>query len=494
MEDGWADTPVDHKPLDPKGQLFSRTIIYSESDDEKVGRLHDDDKVARWFNIKHEDGNPKLCLYDRFGTLLDRTRSGNTETTNLYPGFVSFIGKSGVGKSTLVKAMILLGAIDDAGLLADESRSENLEEFARILSSPHEVPVTKSGSLKDLTDPTTSGVHLYKDGQGLHSEKKESFPILFADCEGFYAGNALPNSERYAEHESEGARTLQRHLLYEAEITSSAYKTQDKRGVELFYARFLYAVSDVVVFVTNDDNLVEHSITSILEWAATAVLNSVNHPSRKTLIIVRHMANDPRPELYKDDVLWRVYLNQKRKIWKGSKVLEKFVADYNSKQDFTGYISENQQLYRVLFSDISCCCIPNKNNVDCKPETLFGQYRDLRRKIDDASHRARSLRNTAWTQYNVPTLSSILLKAFEHFRVSDEAFDFYVAARNDNPTPRGFSDHIANFLRIASETTPESSMVQNEIQEMTQRTIALSFIIWAMRNFDHCKLLRGSHR
>ncbi|KAH8699414.1 hypothetical protein GQ44DRAFT_733209 [Phaeosphaeriaceae sp. PMI808] len=484
-DDGWADTADDHTTVDPKGQLFSRTVIYSESDGERLGKLHDDDKIARWFNIRYDGGNPKLCVYDRFGQLCDPSRSGNIATTNQHPGFVSFIGKSGVGKSTLVRAMILLGAINQSELLSnikDDFESENLEAFVKILSSPHEMPVTKSGNLKHLTDPTTFGVHLYKDGQSeARSDGDAKWPILFADCEGFYAGRALPNAERYAEQDTEGVRELQRHVLYEAEITSPVYRTEDKRGVELFYARFLYAVSDVVVFITNDDNLMETSITSVFEWAAAAVLNSINHPSRKALIIVRHMANDHRPELYDDTVLQRAYLKQEPKIWKGSKVLEKFVADYNNKQDLTECIYENRDLYRVLFSDIFCCCIPNKNNADCQSEELFRQYRHLRQKLDDACRRAQSLRQKGWTQYNVPTFSSVLLKAFEHFRISDEPFDFYVAARNDNPSPRGFSDHMANFLRLAWETPVKPSVAE----KMIQQSVALSLTTWALRTFNH---------
>jgi patatin-like phospholipase/acyl hydrolase len=471
--------------VEPKAKLFSHTVIHSESKSEMLRRLHDDDKLARWFNIRHDDNHPKLCVYDRFGKLCDPSRSGNIATINQYPGFVSFIGKSGVGKSTLVKAMVLLGAINESGLLSknsDDFSPADLEAFAKILSSPREVPVTKSDKIDDLTDPTTFGVHLYKDGQsGARSDGDAKFPIFFADCEGFYAGKALPNSERYAEQGSEGVRELQRNLLFEAEIQSPAYRTQDKVGVELFYARFLYAVSDVVVFVTDDDNLVQSSITSILEWAAAAVLNSINHPSRKSLIIVRHMANSRRPELYDDAFLQRLYLKPSPEVWKGSKVLEKFVADYNSKQDTRDCIYKNADLYRVLFSDISCCCIPNKNSVDCQPEELFRQYQHLRSKLDYASTQAQSLRQKGWTQYNVPALSSILVKAFEHFRLSDEAFDFYLAARKDNPTPRSFPDHIANFLRLALR----SPLAASTVEKMIQQNIALSFVTWALRNFNH---------
>lgn len=494
----WADNDDDHLPVDPKGQLFARTVIFSETNGESLSRMHAEDKLSRWFHIQQHGSQPKLCVYDRFSQITDPSRSGNVASAKQYPGFVSFIGKSGVGKSTLVRAMVLLGALNESGLLENQddwmyNRFHTLNAFASILSEGREVPVTKSGNLNDLIDPTTFGVHLYKDGQEAPASEeleRTQCPILFADCEGFYAGNALPNSELYDENAPESAYALQRHLLYEEDIVSPSYNTHDKRGAELFYARYLYAISDTIVFVSDDDNLMEHSITSIFEWAAAAVHNSVNHPSRKTLIIVRHKGADHRPELYDDNVLRRAYLNQRRKIWTGSKILDKFVTDYNSKQDMSACIYDNTDLYKVLFSDISCCYIPNKNNVNCKPDDLFRQYRSLRDKIDGASQRAQSLRQKGWAQYNSATLSSILLKAFEHFRQSEEPFDFYRAARNDNPTPRGFADHIANFLRLAFQSLSD----KEETLKMTQQSIALSFITWAMRNFDHCKSSRKNFR
>jgi len=479
----WANSANAHKQVKREMQLFSRVVMHSEVG-ERLRQLHERDRAARWFNIRHDGGNPTLYVHNRFGKLCDPSRSGNIATVNQYPSFVSFIGKSGVGKSTLVRAMMLLGAINESRLLSSTGNAfgpDDLEAFAKSMSSPREIPVTKSGDLNHLTDPTTFGVHLYKDEY--HSSGMAKFPTLFADCEGFYTGKALSNAERFAEQQSDSSQTLAKHLLYKAEITSPTYRTQDKRGIDLFYARFLYAISDVVVYVTNDDSLIESSITSILEWAAAAVHNSINHPSRKTLIIVRHMANSHDPKLYDDDFLQRSYIKEDVKVWKGSKVLDDFVAEYNSKQEMTECIYENRDLYKILFSEILCCYIPNKNHVGIQPDELFHRYQHLREKIDAASQQAQSLRQKSWTQYNVPTLSSILLKAFEHFRVSDRAFDFYMAARNDNPTPGGISEHLANFLRLVLETSTDSSMKL----KMTKHYIALSFVIWALRHLNHCK-------
>ena len=59
----------------------------------------------------------------------------------------------------------------------------------------------------------------------------------------------------------------------------------------MFHARVMYAISDVIVYVTKDDNLM-NSMQKILEWAASAVDKSYNQPARKTLIIVKNKEQD----------------------------------------------------------------------------------------------------------------------------------------------------------------------------------------------------------
>ena len=73
--------------------------------------MHQRDEQARWFHIRrdHFHGRPDLFIYDRFIQLCDPTKSGNTDTKRHYPSFVSFVGDTSVGKSTLVK--VLTGAV-----------------------------------------------------------------------------------------------------------------------------------------------------------------------------------------------------------------------------------------------------------------------------------------------------------------------------------------------------------------------------------------------
>lgn len=476
------DPDEPHELVDHKVRLFSTIVNRSESE-QKLRQLYERDRAARWFNIRHNGEISTLHVYDRFGSLCDPNRSGNVATVDQYPSIVSVIGKSGVGKSTLVRAMILLGAIDNSTTsFQNTSDPDSLAEFAEVITSPREVPVTKLGGWDWVADPTTFGVNLYKDECVESSESsKPIYSTLFADCEGFNAGNLIPTTQRVRRQQAETVSELDDGVIFEAEITSHAYRTKSKDGVDLFYARFLYAMSDVVVFVTNDDSIIYNSIKTILEWAAAAVLNSVNHTSPKTLVIVRQGGRHYK-DFYDPEKLKTSYLRHEQKLWDGSKILEDFVEEYNSKQEMTECIYDNEALCRLMFADIHCCYIPNIEMDGVQPKELFYQYHHLRQTIDNASKASQKSREDSWTQYNVPTFSSLLLKAFEHFSTSDLAFDFYSAARNDNPAPEGYADHVANFLRLINN----HSINPIRSWEISKHIIALSLVVWALRHLRQC--------
>ena len=109
------------------------------------------------------------------------------------------------------------------------------------------------------------------------------------------------------------------------------------------------------------------------------------------------MANSRDPKLYDDDFLQRSYIKEDAKVWKGSKVLDDFIVEYNSKQEMTECICENRDLYKILFSEILHCYIPNQDHVGIQPDERFHQYQHLREKIDAASQQAQSLREKSWT-------------------------------------------------------------------------------------------------
>jgi len=487
-----------HKMINLLPQLFVSAVTYSESDKEKQRFLHEQDATARWFDIEisqHDDA--RLRIYDRFSQLCDPKGSGNKENTSQYPVFVSFIGHTCVGKSTLLRAMLLMGKLnlDDTSSSSSGSQGQNnAAKLTELLSTDAIGPVTRSGNLDDLTKPTTRGVHLYReDSENGSSSRKVERPLLFADCEGFRGGIATTNSEKYSRSSSTGRQRLRsrsplaaltkrddrgEHFLespyYAAPdaiadlpIKAASYGSSGKKGVELFYARFLYAISNVVVFVTKDDTTFSEDLTHLFEWAASAVFKSVNNPSRKSLIIVRNMAASHDKRFYDKGFLRSTYFTGLKNLWEGSSELKDFVHMYNSQQDRNErFIRSNNDLFRLFFDSISCCYIPDVRNVRGEPDELFNQYRNLRNEIIHAPQDDQLTKSPTWMKWNVPTLTHIINRAFDHFRTSDGPFDFYDAARNDNASPSSTSDHIANFLRHAYESSYQSGNVNGLISEV----------------------------
>lgn len=488
-----------HKTSDPVPSLFVDAVTHSEKSEQRLQALHSADKFARWFSVKKDadaDSN-ELLLYDRFTRLCDPGRSGNRGSEHVYPTFCSFIGNTSVGKSTIVRAMLLLGLLKRHGPDDELSPSAELGELIRQAKDGEmEMPVPKSGNIDHKTDPTTFGVHLYKDegssikpgpvqrtssipnntfGTGPLAQKPE-YPLLLADCEGFGAGTATTNAEKLAEVSDEDDAGMMRFP-----IDAPCYG-RDKDGVYLFYARTLYAISDVIVYVTKSDTTIKVDLTKVLEWASAAVDKSYNQPSRKTLIIVRNMERDD----IKPEELREQYLNKfQEPLWKDSPILKNFVDRHNKLVRPESKIEENQHLYDALFQKICCCYIPDKDlskEGSNQLQLVLDHFRSLRKLIETAATEEQKLRSKAHAQYNVPGTSHILTTIFDHFRTSEDPLDFYFATRRDNPTPVDTSQHVTNFLRLALEHEKGQS---GNVEAMMTASVALMLLVYVRRNFTH---------
>jgi hypothetical protein len=272
--------------------------------------------------------------------------------------------------------------------------------------------------------------------------------------------------------------------------TSPDYGSRGREGAELFYARFLYAFSDGVVFVMKEDPLLQNDMQRLMEWAASAVDKSVNHLAQKTLIIVRNMASWHATEFYDGQFLKKSIFDSLANLWEGSRALSEWRKEYNKRQSlWQRQIFTNDDLFSVFFQKVEVCYIPDK--AKAPTDQIFQQYRGLREQIIRASQAAQETRSRSWTQYNIPTLSYLLNRAFEHFRTSEEPFDFYKAARKDNPNPGSESDHIANFLRhirLSQEKVAKMSpqihehLSQERADKMFSQAVSTCLVSWAIRN------------
>jgi hypothetical protein len=496
---------VDHQIPNPFPSLFVEAVIHSERNESTLQDLHERDKLARWFSVKTNAEGPELWLYDRFVRLCDPDRTGNHDTENQYPTFVSFIGNTSAGKSTIVRAMLLLGLLNSSGEASDSPGTKSLDLVREAKEGKRHMPVPRSGNTNHMTDPTTFGVHLYPDkdpatdlgecSPNSHSlqttaSSAAKFPLLFADCEGFGAGTATTTAMRLTEWQEEEECAMSGNPgIVKLPITAPCYSNGSKTGIDLFYARILYAISDVIVFVTTSDQTIKADLIRVLEWASTAVRKSYNQSSRKTLIIVRNMERASSESKYDPETLERLYLRNfgGQKLWTDSPILSSFVEEHNVLASPELIIQDNDGLYNALFQKIKCCFIPDRGLHGVFPKSaqdMYQHFNALRNHIKVAAEEEQRLRSREFSQYNVPAMSHILGQVFEHFRTSEDPLNFFLAARRDNPNPRNISQHIANFLRLALEPT---ELTVSGIEEMVVDAASLMFLVYVQRTHSDRK-------
>ncbi len=91
-----------------------------------------------------------------------------------------------------------------------------------------------------------------------------------------------------------------RYLNRQIVIKAPEFKDKGKQNVDLFYARFLYAFSDVVVSVVNEDQKIKREMQELLERAVSAVKKSISRNSSETLLMIRNDSKMHSDDFYDD--------------------------------------------------------------------------------------------------------------------------------------------------------------------------------------------------
>lgn len=185
--------------------------------------------------IERPDGHTHMFLdYGRYTELLAQSQDIWSSTSILgaksnrkdgrTPRMVSFVGQTGAGKSTLIKLMIDLNAMQNPGF------------FSPVVGASGE------------TEPTSENVHLYADPVTAITDN----PIFFADCEGLQGGEREPLGAKFRRHKKDSRKNehtplpvYERKLEWAGEIMHSGREF----AVTHLYPRLLYTFSDVIVFV-----------------------------------------------------------------------------------------------------------------------------------------------------------------------------------------------------------------------------------------------------
>ena len=104
--------------VDPLMRLFANAVTYREKVEARQQMLHNKDEGARWFNLVRSADLKvtKLKVWDRFNQLCNISAEQDTPAPQSFPSLTSFVGGTHVGKSTLVRAMLLLGRAENANI------------------------------------------------------------------------------------------------------------------------------------------------------------------------------------------------------------------------------------------------------------------------------------------------------------------------------------------------------------------------------------------
>jgi len=460
-----------HQPQSPESrfhELFVRAVTHSERDPQEQAACHLANEKARWFYVRRDKSTLNLAktflaVRSTFVTLTDPEMSGNRQTRRQFPTLVSFVGPTTAGKSSLVRAIQSLGDLRSVHIPPMSHTDSHAQfigsNFATLLkrldTSVCHGPVTQSAHVDDSVRSTTYGVHLYKDSHPNTTATNRpdiaqiDSSVFFADAEGFGADEGSTTAE------IRGPSTFDNSEVQEFPIIPEEYVGKGKAGIDHFYWRLLYTLTDVIVFVTEKDQGLLKDLVYLLESAARARLESVN-ASPKTLIIVRNRANQHHKEFYDPWKLHTKYMDRDTKVWEGpgaSETLARFVEKYNHERgSWADEIDTNEKLYRALFYEVRCCYIPHLSNMQGHESEMFRQYEQLRDMIEEVASGSVELRLRRGMLLNVPQQIHLQGLAFKHLTIYTTPFDYSAAAKGDNADPTSPSSHMANFLRHAIQS------------------------------------------
>jgi energy-coupling factor transporter ATP-binding protein EcfA2 len=230
-----ADHVIPHEKTPISLAQKTKAVFNPDIKDEaEREELHCKDVLTSWFGVHREDtARPLLRDYGRFeGLMASMKQSSENQFSRLdssarYPSFVSFVGQTGAGKSSLIKLIVDLGA-------------KTQEQF--------DTPVV--GTIGN-TSPTSTDVHLYMDPHTSDSDH----PILYADCEGLEGGEREPVAAKAVKKRAANAMSSvpyhslqpvsERDLIW----ADKSWRRTREFAVRELYPRLLYTFSDVIVFV-----------------------------------------------------------------------------------------------------------------------------------------------------------------------------------------------------------------------------------------------------
>ncbi|RPA85543.1 hypothetical protein BJ508DRAFT_411946 [Ascobolus immersus RN42] len=428
---------------------------------EQLRQLHIQDRETKWFGItrhkRKDTGDPATQddPFVNFGTtkrlqqLLDPICPSSSSK---YPSIVSFVGETGAGKSTLIRALIETGAL-----------------ALNRTDPPKQTPVV--GTALDGTRPCSGDVHLYADPRTASLDSTSDMPILFADCEGIRGGNITPTAERSwrgaTKHKGKTAgvntvldqgkkvyasgrnklRKLRDDHAPDEQFRKVEWAIGDKEkqtrryAVDNIYPRFLYAFSDTIVFVTKNAKIFEIVLEQLVSWAEVALESSSNQPTLPSVLIVLNAVDNNVEELsWNTEHRTSSMFEDINEVLKTNDKFRQLVKTWKADRQKT--ITSVKELVLSYYSDVKVISVPEKG----RPTLINQQIDKIYEEIGKMSEAARIRKKAARMCLTYRQLLPYLNYAFDHFARYEKAFNFVDVAFSLNPVREDFEDGIVQLL------------------------------------------------
>ncbi|KAK1829692.1 hypothetical protein QBC39DRAFT_125502 [Podospora conica] len=459
-----------------KEYAYLSWLLDSQYRQEDSDSLHLDDLRTTWFGVPHDQkaSSPKLFVWPRLQAILNNAPD---HLQYQFPSLVSFVGDTGSGKSTIIKAMIRMSAPKSHGR--------------------YQVPVP--GTDQDQFTSTSSDVHLYADPWTVSTE----VPIVMADCEGLF-GTSTPVSRRIVSDEyrkqpsyappllARGMDNMVRDHLKKAsmevslawarvdhprplsprvdlpsdapefdprhsgtwsDISDAPSKASSAEPLgfvqansrdlitKSLYPRLLYAFSDVVCFVTHNTRASQDIMWKLFEWSQDGLERTFNQRVRPGLIIIVNK-NTPQYDymLPNVDDTTELFLTSVE----SSSKFQEYKQKWRSRQR---KVNTAADLIRCYYDDFRVISLPLHDDMPSTASRVSNQIKRLYHEIRTLSESIHSRRNAHDLNMDVATFTSYFERSIEILaRDHTSSLDFHPLSEDDSPLPTKFSEHMALVL------------------------------------------------
>ncbi|KAH8805185.1 hypothetical protein F5884DRAFT_859795 [Xylogone sp. PMI_703] len=417
--------------------------IFTEMDQTKHERLHEANNASFWFGMDAKEFKSLVntILYTKI-ILSSDYHSHSTQ----FPSLVSFIGTTGAGKSTLGKALINLGT--------------NKEE--RHYNSP--IP-----GLKGVIKPTSSGVHLYYDPKTLHSEQ----PLLIADCEGLDGGNATPVASLMT-----NVYQIARKIVPWSKSPSDGGNEPEpltrEYCVNNIYPRILYAFSDIICFVIQQDaRVIEKCGTQMILWADNVHEKSLNQAILPHVVVVLNKC-DYDGMWMNEDFATAAILDRMAECTEFGPDLQKVADKWNQ------ILPENEKVHSIkdlvlrYFRGVSAICVPLRARGVVE---FHRQIQQLQASIVRTRDSINEARGRTGSRINAIDLEAYLNGALDHFFTTfDKPFDFSKYARANEQVSPGLTQNAMLLLREMNKVETNQTMLDKRAAKLFSSYLSMVII------------------